>query len=435
MRRNDYVLMAVQSNIDIERFYVESMLQIFEIENDFITECMESGMITIEAAEIHEEEKKVKRSFIDRIFDALHALFGTFKKKTLSIVDRDKDFFQNDLADITEEDKQNCPDFKCCPYWDNNSTQIIFSNLKKITDPLMNACKNDKNMKTMEDMEKVVRGVVGGENQNIARDVERFLNTGDKSKSFEEVTCTSKDLEEHWLEICDYCSRYDKIIMTNMRKNIRNLERDANNLERALNAKSESPASMSSSDNKNEAQKESFCYLENTTYNNTLIGGLYDPFVDYVLEADNNTNSSSNTSNNNSNDKSKSDAKLSTSVTAVTPEDNKTDDEKKKDQEQKDNDIEMLKNLIAMIKILEGAVCNVLEAKYTTFMNILRFVHSNRKKTDGKETSENKESKEESKENKENTRDIFNQKVEKTAKNYQKQYDEDITNSKKKKKK
>lgn len=375
-RVTDYTDYAFQSNIDIERHYVESMLQIYELEKEFILECLQSDMITLEAAEIEEDEKVVKRGIIDRIFDALEALFGTFKKKMLSIVDRDKDFFQNKLNDITHDDIMNCPKFEAIPYWKTDDHSVAGNNLTKVTSGLMNGCRTNDQLKTMDDMKKIVRNVVGGDNEKIARDIENFLNSGQKGQKLEKGTFGPETLDNIWDDIVHYCASYDKLCIGYLKKQIKSVERDARNLERSLNAAGKV---------KEETTKESFCYLENTSYKNTLISTLYDPFADYVLEADD--------SSNNKDDK---DEKMSSSVKAASDgdsNDNKSDEEKKKEKEQKGNDVEFLKNLIAMIKIIEGSALNVLETRYNTYMNILRFVYNNRKnksKDNKDETSKEK---------------------------------------------
>lgn len=355
---NDYSVLALQNNLKLEKIYLESFIDIMAIEADYIESCLEMGQIVTEALDTTEVEVTKKRNIFDRIMDAIAALFGTFKEKVTVLMDKNNQWLKANLVNINKENMSKLGEVEAFPYWLRNA-DAISNALQDIANTLINRTKaNPEKFASMEELTKIVRQKIGG-TEDLASDAKNFFRTGKLGESAKLIKTNGPSMAAHLDEMYNYVIQYDKVVVPRLNKFM-------NNMRAAVK-------SLAST-----AKTESFCYLENTMYNDTAIGLL--PDFSVVLEEVKVQDAELS--------KGKIDDNKQGSVTKVTVMD-KSDEAKKVEQENSAKITEYCKNLTNILKTLQGAALTVLEEKYITYVNIFKAVVANvpgKKKTEGEET-------------------------------------------------
>lgn len=344
---NDYVGLAIQNNIKLEKIYLESVLEVFECEKSIIQDCLEAGMITMEALDKTEVEITKKRSVIDRILDALNALFGKFKEKITILTDKNAKWLQKNLVYLTEENFKKLPEIEAYPLWTRTHTEIM-ADLQKLANGIVNQTKTKQ--PDMKGIEVVVRQTIGGKN-DIGKDAISYFRSGKSGEDLKPVKINGEGLSSHFQDMYGYTVKYDKIVAPAVQKFMNQLK----NIVKTI-APPENVA-------------ESFCYLEGVNYSDTLIGLLPSPYGSPVLEEteDKQVQSGKIDDNPNNDDGPKS-------VTSI-----KVTDKGKAEQDgtKQTHDTQYVKDITNVLKILQGAALTVLEERYLLFISIFKAVLQN----------------------------------------------------------
>lgn len=366
----DFTVLALENTLKLEKIYRESMMEIMEIEEEFIEGCLEMGQIVTEALDATEVEVKKKRGIFQRILDALEALFGTFKEKITILMDKNSQWLKANLVNVTKESISKLGEVELIPFW-TRTADAIGNALQDVTNTLINRTKaSPEKFATMEELEKIVRQKIGGKD-DLSSDAKNFFVTGKpNSGAPKPVKINGPSLAVYVDEMTSYVVEYDKIVVPRLNKFMNSIRTTVKSLQST-------------------AKTESFCFLENAVYNDTEIGLL--PNFSIVTEADNGGSKDNQMSNGKINDNKKNQSM--TSVT-VTSNDNDKDD---KNDENSAKITEYCKNVTNILKILQGAALTVLETKYITYINLFKVVVANDKSKGSKESdnTENQEQKEE----------------------------------------
>lgn len=355
---NDYVGMAIQNNIKLEKIYLESVLDVLDSERLFMEECLEAGMITLEAIEKTEVEITKKRNIIDRIFDALEALFGKFKEKIVILSDRNSQWLNKNLVYITKDNLSKLPQFEAYPLWERNY-QAIMNDLRNLTTGLINQTKVKQ--PDMKGIEEVVRKTIGGKN-DIGKDAIVYFRSGKAGENLKPITTNGAALVKYLEGMYTYAVKYDKIVVPAVQKYMNQLK----NVVKTIAP----PESVS----------ESFCYLEGVNYSDTLIGLLPNMYGAPVLEETEDTQMKNGKINDNQ--KNEEGPK---SVTSIKMTGNNDSEQNGKPI----HDTQYVKDITNVLKILQGAALTVLEEQYLLFIAIFKAVLQN----EGVKTKENNEAK------------------------------------------
>ena len=369
---NDYVGLAIQNNIKLEKIYLESMLEVYEAEKAFIEDCLEAGMITLEGMEKTEVEVVKKRNIIDRIFDALEALFGKFKEKITILADKNAIWLKKNLVYLTIENVKKLPEFEAYPLWLRTDKDIM-NDLQTLANNVVNQTKNKQ--PDLKEIEDVVRRTIGGKSDSIAKDAIAYFRSGKKDVALQTVKINGEGLTKYFQEMYNYTIKYDKIVAPGVQKFMNQLKNTVKTI---------APP---------DAVKESFCYLENAYYADTAIGLLPNPNVSFVLEETEDSQVKNGKIDDNPN-KEKTQSVTSIKMTSS------SDD--KKEEKQKTHDTQYIKDVTNVLKILQGAALTVLEERYLLFIAIFKAILNNAgAKVDDKVKDDNGEPKENNEESKE----------------------------------
>lgn len=370
---NDFVGMTIQNNIKLEKIYLESVLEVFEIEKAIMEDCLEAGMITMEAIEKTEVEITKKRNIIDRILDALNALFGKFKEKITILSDRNAQWLKRNLVYLTEENMKKLPEIEAYPLWERKYSEIM-DDLQRLANGLVNQTKEKQ--PDMKGIEEVVRKTIGGKN-DLGKDAIAYFRSGKAGEGLKPVKITGEGLSKYFQDMYGYAVKYDKIVAPAVQKFMNQLK----NIVRTI-----APP---------ETATESFCYLEGTYYSDTALGLLPNLYGSPVLEE--------------TEDKQVKDGKIDDnqkneegpkSVTSI-----KITDKGKADQDgtKQTHDTQYVKDITNVLKILQGAALTVLEERYLLFISIFKAVLQNEgvKNKDGDNTKQDENNNNEGEKNKE----------------------------------
>lgn len=353
----DFTLIALESNIQMEKFILESMLDIMAYESEYMTNCLEAGYIVSEALDEIDVEVKKKRNIVDRIFDAIEALFGSFTEKVKILVNKNEQWLRKNLINVKAKHLAELGELEMYPYWTRTSDKI-FADLQNITNDLVNSTKNNQEkFKDIDEIKKVLEKRIG-DTKDIATTAKNFFRTGKINGKAELMKLNGKDIATFYPEIYNYCIKYDKVVIPKVNKYMNSMKTTIKNLTKDVTT-------------------ESFCFLENTSFANTELGLL--PDFSMVLEAG-------------EEDKELANGKIDDNKTKLTTvkingnNDNK-DTENNDKKEANSDTVAYCKNLTNVLKILQGAAVTVLEEKYMTYINLLKAVVNNnnkKEKTDEK---------------------------------------------------
>lgn len=345
---NDYVGLAIQNNIKLEKLYLESVLEVFEYEKTVIEDCLEAGMITMEALDKTEIEVTKKRSIIDRIIDALNALFGKFKEKITILTDKNAKWLQKNLVYLTEENFKKLPEIEAYPLWARTHTEIM-ADLQTLANGIINQTKAKQ--PDMKGIEVVVRQTIGGKN-DIGKDAIAYFRSGKSGVDLKPVKIDGQGLSTHFKDMYGYAVKYDKLVVPAVQKFMNQLK----NIVKTIAP----PESVS----------ESFCYLEGVNYSDTLLGLLPNPYGSPVLEETEDKQMQNGKIDDNAN----KDEEGPKSVTSI-----KMTDKGKSDQNgtKQTHDTQYIKDITNVLKILQGAALTVLEERYLLFISIFKAVLQN----------------------------------------------------------
>lgn len=343
---NDYVGLAIQNNIKLEKIYLESMLEVYEAEKAFIEDCLEAGMITLEGMEKTEVEVVKKRNIIDRIFDALEALFGKFKEKITVLTDKNAIWLKKNLVYLNMENVKKLPEFEAYPLWLRTDKDIM-NELQTLANNVINQTKNKQ--PDLKEIENVVRKTIGGKSESIGKDAIAYFRSGKKDTPLQTVKINGEGLTKYFNEMYNYAIKYDKIVVPSVQKYMNQLKNTVKTI---------APP---------EQVRESFCYLENAFYSDTEIGLLPNPNVPFVLEETVDSQVKNGKIDDNPN------KEKTQSVTSIKMS---SSDDKKEDKE-KTHDTQYIKDVTNVLKILQGAALTVLEERYLLFIAIFKAVLNN----------------------------------------------------------
>lgn len=349
---NDYVGLAIQNNIKLEKVYLESVLDVFECEKGIMEDCLEAGMITLEALTKTEVEVTKKRSIMQRIMDALNALFGKFKQKIIILSDKNNAWLQKNLVHLTPKNFKALPEIEAYPLWERTYTEIM-ADLQKIANGVVNQTKEKQ--PDLNGIEEVVRKTIGGKN-SLGADAITYFRSGKANDPLKPVKVNGEQLSEYFQEMYGYAVKYDKLVVPAVQKFINQVQ----NIVKTI-----APP---------EAAQESFCYLEGIPYSDSLIGMLPNPYSSLVLEEAADTEMKNGKINDNKKDNSKKDDEGPASVTSI----KLTDKGKEESGESKQtHDTQYVKDITNVLKILQGAALTVLEERYLLCISIFKAVLKN----------------------------------------------------------
>ena len=348
---NDYVGMAIQNNIKLEKIYLESVLDVLDSERLFMEECLEAGMITLEAIEKTEVEITKKRNIIDRIFDALEALFGKFKEKIVILRDKNSQWLNKNLVYLTEENVSKLPQFEAYPLWERNYEDIM-ADLRNLANNLVK--QTEVKQPDMKGIEEVVRKTIGGKN-DIGKDAVTYFRSGKAGQDLKPITASGPLIVKYFPRMYAYAVKYDKLVVPAIQKFMNQLK----NVVKTI-----APVT------------ESFCYLEGANYSDTIIGLLPNMYDSPVLEETEDTQMKNGKINDNQ--KGEEGPKSVTSIKMTGNNDS--------GQEGKSiHDSQYVKDITNVLKILQGAALTVLEEQYLLYIAIFKAVLKN----EGINTKEN----------------------------------------------
>lgn len=349
---NDFTVLALQNNLKLEKIYRESVMEIMNLESEYIENCLEMGQIVSEALDATEVEVTKKRGIFQRILDAIQALFGTFKEKVTVLMDKNEQWLKANMTKVTKDRMSGLGEVELIPYWTIDVNKIGDVLLSELSANLINRTKGSpEKYASMEELTKIVRQTVGG-NGDLATDTKNFFRTSKPGVAPKPVKITGAELSKHLDEMYNYILQYDKIVVPRLNRFMTKLKNTVKSLESS-------------------AKLESFCFLENAMYNETEIGVL--PNFGIVLEANKGETKDGQLSNGSINDNQKNQ-----SLTSVTV--NKSGEEGSQGQKENSAKLtEYCKNLTNVLKILQGAALTVLEEKYITYINLFKAVINNTK--------------------------------------------------------
>lgn len=352
----DYTVKALENNLKLEKFYLESMMDIMSMEAEYIQGCMEMGQIVTEALDSTEVEVTKKRGIFQRILDAIEALFGTFKEKITVLMDKNAQWLKANLVNVTPQAVSKIEEIEAVPYWERDANQMGNS-LVNVTTSIINRTKqNPEKFSSMESLTELVRQKIGGKD-DLASDAKHFFRTGKPGVAAEPVKISGESLSGYLDEMMAYVVQYDKIVAPRLNKFMNSMKSTV----KALEA---------------DSKTENFCFLENAMYNDTELGLL--PNFSVVMEEAKDTKDNQ-MQNGKINDNQKGEQ---LNPTKVTVSDGKSDEDKAKEKENSAKVTEYCKNLTNILKILQGAALTVLEEKYITYINIFKVVVQNNKDED-----------------------------------------------------
>lgn len=345
LHTTDYCSMAIENCILLEKLHLESMMEIMDLERDFIESCLEMGQVMTEALDGVEVEVTKKRGIFKRILDALNALFGKFKQKVLILIDKNEQWLKENLIYITPENVSKLGEVEIMPYWRLNLEKVD-TDLTNMVKKLITKTKNNpEKYADNEDLVKIVRETVGG-NSDLASDVKNFLRTGRaNAPAAKPEKVTGKQLSANLKPMTQYVLEYDKYTQAGIREFNRAVESFVKSIQTSYNL-------------------ESFCYLENADYSVTEIGLL--PNLEILTEAGKDQELKNGKINDN---------KQNNSTTKVTVNSVVGDKESEGNNKVNSDKItQYCKNITNIFKILEGALLTVLEEIYLTFVNLFKAV-------------------------------------------------------------
>ena len=367
---NDYVGLAIQNNIKLEKIYLESMLEVYEAEKAFIEDCLEAGMITLEAMDKTEVEVVKKRNIIERIFDALNALFGKFKEKITILTDKNAIWLKRNLVNLNMENVKKLPEFEAYPLWLRTDKDIM-NDLQTLANNVINQTKNKH--PDLQGIEAVVRKTIGGKGDSIGKDAIAYFRSGKRDVPLQTVKINGEGLSKYFQEMYNYAIKYDKIVVPSVQKYMNQLKNTVKTI---------APP---------EQVNESFCYLENALYSDTMIGLLPNPNASFVLEETEDSQVKNGKIDDNPN------KEKTQSVTSIKMS---SSDDDKKDTKSKVQDTQYVKDVTNVLKILQGAALTVLEERYLLFIAIFKAVLNNAgAKVDDKGDSKDEENNQSSNDN------------------------------------
>lgn len=345
----NYIQLVMDNNSKLEKIYLESVLEAYQAEMDFMTDCLEAGMVTMEALQKTEVEVTKKRGIIDRIMDALKALFGKFKEKITILTDRDNEWLKQNLAKITPDTMRKLPEFEAYPLW-TRAPHAMFDDLRTISIDLVNRTKNSQ--PELEDLEKIVRQKIGGK-KSLSEDAINFFRTGKSNGELKTVKCDGNQLMKYANDMIEYVVDYDKIVVPAIQKFINQTEKLVKTIVPKDNI------------------TESFCLLENTMYTNTIIGMLPNVYGSYVMEE----TEDSQLKNGKIVDRARKETEKPSMTSIKITDKGKEQQAQMKNEEKEDvktYDSTYIKDVTNILKILEGAVLTVLEERYLLFISIFK---------------------------------------------------------------
>ena len=367
----DFTVLALENTLKLEKIYRESMMEIMTIEEEFIEGCLEMGQIVTEALDATEVEVTKKRGIFQRILDALEALFGTFKQKITILMDKNSQWLKANLVNINKESISKLEEVELIPFW-TRTADAISNALQDVTNTLINRTKaSPEKFASMEELEKIVRQKIGGKGDLVADSKNFFVTGKPNGGSPKPVKINGPSLAIHVDEMTSYVLEYDKIVVPRLNKFMNSIKTTVKSLQTST-------------------KLESFCFLENATYNDTEIGLL--PNFSIVTEAGDNDPKDNQLSNGKINDN-----KKNQSMTTVTVTKSGENGENDKGDENSAKITEYCKNVTNILKLLQGAALTVLETKYITYINLFKAVVANDKSKGSKE-SDNKEQTDDQKE-------------------------------------
>lgn len=344
---NDYVGLAIQNNIKLEKIYLESVLEVFECEKNIIDHCLEAGMITLEALTETEVEVTKKRSILQRIMDALNALFGKFKEKIKILSDKNNEWLKKNLVHLTPKNFKELPEIEAYPLWQRSHTEIM-ADLQKIANGVVNQTKEKQ--PNLEGIEEVVRKSIGGKD-SLGKDAITFFRSGKPNEPLKAVKINGEQLSEYFQDMYGYAVKYDKLVVPAVQKFMNQVQ----NIVKTI-----APP---------EATEESFCYIEGIPYSDSLLGMLPNPYGSLVLEE----TADEEVKNGKINDNKKDDEGPSSVTSVRLTEDGKDN----KDKAKQTYDTQYVKDITNVLKILQGAALTVLEERYLLCISIFKAVLKN----------------------------------------------------------
>ncbi len=354
----DYTIESLQFQLNSEREYSRILFEQMERESSFMMRCIENMVVITEAEEVSKTNNEEKKGFFQRIIDFIRKLFGIFEEKVIKVVNRDKQWLEDNSEKLQSMDYSGIEIEEIIPFWQYDVTKMAndFTNrLNKAKEiPAIYSKMDGGDNKAIH--KKYFSDFYADDQQPIADGFKNKFRTG-KPETPKYVSLSGEELKNKVLNTFKpYCMSYRQEIKSKINdlsdKLISNIQLITKELERRKSV------------------SESYCLLEGLTFNESLICmENYSVLLEEKTEADNNSSEKSD----NENDSKKNEDKINPTSIKVSKSKSKEEmDTKNKLKNKGDTKLKAMQTYYGIMQTMLSAIYTVAEETYTVYINVMK---------------------------------------------------------------